>query len=1407
MNKIKKAKKKIFSFMIISSVLLVPLFLLINPNTTITTELDIDVDDDVSIEPKTSAIVDGTMTHTMFPIVLSYDTYPDIYEKLEFKDYSMIRVGYYGENDQWEWVPFQIDEIGKPYVWVDKATDMERALAGTGFPEPGVIDAYIPFGDPNGRGFDQYIPGKLDFNDEMVFYAYNGHQVDSSFWGLPEYEHRFELEIQDGSGGTGWMYLYISDTSDGRNNSIAHEPWYEEYISYDEDNLEIETDVYKLKLHPQNFDLYSSIKIMESNDPTNLVDEFDKQNSCNNLLKATDLDFFYSTTEGTWDGTFHDVRNKALDDPSDDYNYDGERAENNLAYGPTENNDISNKGDHKASCQGPIRVILQFPCFEYTYSGTVSIGGFIGVEAKGFTQGYDRAKYYYDRLEVGGGGDNYAVQPDADFCLLYKYNDIVSLNNEIKNNLTVYYGADPLNPHYSSFTSGLKTCIPDGNGGNDDYNSGGNPIQGASSNHPENTDMADWSMVTSDEFGGFWKYLGREAFESAVNIDQTNIYWRDTADLTEMGMHYEKYGNGLVSSPVSMPSFNRITIFGNFSSSNVADGEVLFNQQELSQSNTLISSTFSDKPNMPFFVSINADQTSYKNGSTITFNIKCDDDNYTIYGDFSELDSNFNEANVGFQNLGNNLYKINYTISSDNNKVPGKYYVNLTADDGHPSSINNTRQKYIAYYTHDEKFLSITSVVTQPTVTDVYPGQTYYASVNITNPTFFDVTITSLSLDFTYFNDEWGNAKSNFTHGSPTPGMPYTISENTTAPITFNLSFSLDANTPPGLVSVNASIDKLTIDFTEDSFSHYGSESPCVVNVIDNTAPNLPRRPGNLTLVEGSESSYIKWIWFDYKPAFYNITEDGALNKSATAWDSGDPIEFEVAAGHLGLGTFNYTIYINDTSNNAAWSDVSVEVTSDPLAISEEYDVIYTYGENEPNLTWTPSWDPTDGAPDTYTIKKDGVVVQSGSWDSSGITYDIVTGYWVGNYTIICNISNDKGYWVNDTVKVTVLNDIPELSSSHVTLLDGVRYVSGSIGNKLVWTVSDKAYNVTLNSYNVTRNGIEYQTNSWVASVPINVNIDGLLVATYNFTIYVEDGLGGTVYDSVLVRVIENKAPKIEISYDKLEFDVGSTAVEIKWEISDKYYNSTSCSYTITVNSTLVQSGTWQITGDVGYISYAFDNHTQLEIGTYIFLLTVNDGYGGEETHQLIVQVNEKIILIPKTLIEQLLESLRPFIAFLAILYVGRVIQKRRRISVKKVKLADPVYQSRRGIELDKKYDDKKEKDDLILEDSIRQFKYASMIDPKLPEPHYNLAIALMEKGQITESIAEFKKVISLNPEFAEAHNNLGIALCLNGDFEEAIASFEEALKINPDFTEAKSNLETAKEDKGGEYWSRFGVR
>ena len=561
------------------------------------------------------------------------------------------------------------------------------------------------------------------------------------------------------------------------------------------------------------------------------------------------------------------------------------------------------------------------------------------------------------------------------------------------------------------------------------------------------------------------------------------------------------------------------------------------------------------------------------------------------------------------------------------------------------------------------------------------------------------------------------------------------------------------------------------------------------------------------------EGSALIWTLFDYRPAYYNITREGASVKGGTPWKSGTSIHYNIDPkndpGLTAGNVYNYTIYINDTRGNTAWNCVMVNVTNlVPIAISNEYDVEFTFGDPILDIRWIPSWDNATYNPDDdvygYTINVNGYLNASGSWDQHGINLSI-SDWWVGTYIVVCNISINDSDWVIDNVTVTVINDIPTIIHPQDS-----SYVTGSSGNAIIWTVSDGAYiDPPDRNYTVSCDGAFHSSGTWYEGTPFNVIIDGKTSKMdYNFTIIAYDGLGGTVIDTVLIDVIENDIPILRHPAD-IFFIEGTPGKEIVWTVKDKYAENNVGTYTIKKNGVVVQSDTWNATNLAQLIKYSFDDYEELEIGNYSFILTVDDGYGGISIDELLVTVEEFIPVVITTLMDRILNMLKPVLQLLFIGYVSYLIIHRRNYNNKKIRLKDAGYQSKKGIKLEKRYDKKSldQKDELILDDSIRQFKYAIMVDSKLPEPHYNLAIALMEKGQIEQSIAEFRKVIALKPDFAEAHNNLGIALANKGEFNEAIESFKEALKINPEFTAAKTNLEIALEDKDGEYWARFGVQ
>ena len=75
-------------------------------------------------------------------------------------------------------------------------------------------------------------------------------------------------------------------------------------------------------------------------------------------------------------------------------------------------------------------------------------------------------------------------------------------------------------------------------------------------------------------------------------------------------------------------------------------------------------------------------------------------------------------------------------------------------------------------------------------------------------------------------------------------------------------------------------------------------------------------------------------------------------------------------------------------------------------------------------------------------------------------------------------------------------------------------------------------------------------------------------------------------------------------------------------------------------------------------------------------------------------------------------------------------------------------------------------------------------------EAHYNLAVALSQKGEIDEAIRQLQETLRLRPDHAQAHNNLGTAFYNQGRTGEAIQQFQEALRLRPDYADARRNLE-----------------
>lgn len=72
---------------------------------------------------------------------------------------------------------------------------------------------------------------------------------------------------------------------------------------------------------------------------------------------------------------------------------------------------------------------------------------------------------------------------------------------------------------------------------------------------------------------------------------------------------------------------------------------------------------------------------------------------------------------------------------------------------------------------------------------------------------------------------------------------------------------------------------------------------------------------------------------------------------------------------------------------------------------------------------------------------------------------------------------------------------------------------------------------------------------------------------------------------------------------------------------------------------------------------------------------------------------------------------------------------------------------------------------------------------------HYNLGLALMEKGELVEAVKELHKAVQLRPNFSRALDKYGVALFRLNRIQEAVKQFKQAIEIESSYIEPYLNL------------------
>lgn len=217
--------------------------------------------------------------------------------------------------------------------------------------------------------------------------------------------------------------------------------------------------------------------------------------------------------------------------------------------------------------------------------------------------------------------------------------------------------------------------------------------------------------------------------------------------------------------------------------------------------------------------------------------------------------------------------------------------------------------------------------------------------------------------------------------------------------------------------------------------SGYSSNDTVWVTIYDN--PPTIDSPSDRGYNFDTIGHTLSWGMADANPFGYYLYINDNL-ESWGAWTGASPV---ISIDGLSIGTYNYTMMVNDTSGNSASDTVIVTVwDTEPFLESPYGNIVYDEGTTGNTIYWNAS----DFNPANYTVYKNSSIDAFYPWDGQPITYS-VDGLLVGvyNYTIV--IVDTSGQTAYNTVFVTV----QEASTTTI-----VTTTTSSISNSTTTTTS-----------------------------------------------------------------------------------------------------------------------------------------------------------------------------------------------------------------------------------------------------------------------------------------------------------------------------------------------------------------
>ncbi|HME51096.1 MAG TPA: hypothetical protein VKM55_02655 [Candidatus Lokiarchaeia archaeon] len=322
-------------------------------------------------------------------------------------------------------------------------------------------------------------------------------------------------------------------------------------------------------------------------------------------------------------------------------------------------------------------------------------------------------------------------------------------------------------------------------------------------------------------------------------------------------------------------------------------------------------------------------------------------------------------------------------------------------------------------------------------------------------------------------------------------------------------------------------------------------------------------------------------------------------------------------------------------------------------SITQPANIKYDVGTTGHSISWTITSAYPGISNTSYIVCCNGTQITTGSWTNGTPITIAVDGLAIGiyNYTIVA--SDGLGGSVQDTVIVTVNVN----TGLFITHPPDITYNQGAMWNSISWTITTNA-STNNASYAVYCNGTQITTGAWTSGTPVIIYIDKLAISgIYNYTIIANDGLGGSLQDTVMVTLIATVNTWLTITHPSdIIYNEWATGNSISWIINSSNHEvmTNTKEYVIYRNGTRVANGSWLYDAPVTFTI------GDLAIGIYNYTIVAIDGIGDSVQSTVLVTVRQTLWMTIALLLSIVAIAAIPGIAV-------RIVAVRKKKSITKI--------------------------------------------------------------------------------------------------------------------------------------------